>query len=283
MSSPAGFTSDTEPYRDFNVRFGSFDGVGFPLQASSTQGEGAGFFSVPACVEALIGEDDLDLDRIRQRGITLFHALLRGEIAELYHRCRGEGRVRIILQINPRNHGGTRLWQLPWEWLCTEDHRFLCLDTEHHLLRYLNLPRPSPHIDIPERLRILFLAASPELFVSLDLEQEQRMLLQAVAGLPQIKVTCLLNPTRQTLYKTLQEEDFHIVHFAGHGVFHPKLGKGVLCLEDERRQVDYLSGEDLAAMFGSRRRHPRLVLLNACETASGGSAVVVLLPMWQGP
>ena len=100
----------------------------------------------------------------------------------------------------------------------------------------------------------------------LDTEKERDRILQAVDRLyvqQKMEVDFTDDATFETIQSYLNEKDYHIVHFTGHGTEID--GQGFLVLENEdltARQVDNQAIADLLAGRGIR-----LVVLSACESA----------------
>jgi CHAT domain-containing protein len=63
----------------------------------------------------------------------------------------------------------------------------------------------------------------------------------------------------------LREENFHIIHFMGHGSFNETTAEGTLLLETSEGMIDPVPGEVLATLL-KQGAGPTLVVLNACNT-----------------
>lgn len=63
-----------------------------------------------------------------------------------------------------------------------------------------------------------------------------------------------------------QQQDYHILHFVGHGSFNPETGKGQLILEKEQGEMVSYDSEQVANLWGAARTL-QLVLLSSCLTA----------------
>jgi hypothetical protein len=69
----------------------------------------------------------------------------------------------------------------------------------------------------------------------------------------------------------LIKEDWqpHVLHFIGHGKFEQNEGFLGLMKDEEGHQVDWASADDISQLFSDWK--PRLVLLQACQSAQSGS------------
>lgn len=96
------------------------------------------------------------------------------------------------------------------------------------------------------------------------------------------EVHFLTHATLDRLRQRLLAEEFHGLHFIGHGQLEPESGDGLLLLEDERGLTAPMTGRDLAIQLADRTSL-RWVFLNACSTGSsptrrpfGGLAAALL-------
>jgi hypothetical protein len=113
------------------------------------------------------------------------------------------------------------------------------------------------------------MVSSPEDAPPLDVPRERRNLEQAVRGLERahaVETTWLEQATLLALLNKLQDRDYHVFHYIGHGGFDKDADTGVLLLENERHLGHRVSGQRLATILGSHQSL-RLAVLNACEGA----------------
>ena len=167
-----------------------------------------------------------------------------------------------------------RLSQLPWELLFRPDQqRFLAQSDRTPIVRHLALPGSVPRFDLPARLRILLVAASPVDLDPLDLSPE----LDKIRGSweqDNVEVKVLIGrqaPQHQhddlgtRLREELRRGEYHVLHFMGHGTIDPENLDGVLFLETSDGIASRVSGEHFAHWL-INHRSLRLVVLNACST-----------------
>ncbi|MEO7913265.1 MAG: CHAT domain-containing protein, partial [Roseiflexaceae bacterium] len=162
------------------------------------------------------------------------------------------------------------LARLPWELLYDPDRqRFLIPSLQTPLIRYISMPEPVQLLTIEPPLRILLAISSPPDYPPLDVEREKRWLLDALAPLigrdNAVSVDVLDVTTRQSLQSKLRQ-NYHVLHYIGHGIVDPATGSGNLVLTDENTGKSSLQdAETLGYLL--RSSSIKLVFLNACQTA----------------
>ena len=175
------------------------------------------------------------------------------------------------------------LLHLPWELAVANtipadaDHLFLSRSTDFHP------DGTTPKNAGPLKILIMFSLPSdlePEALLKLD--QEEAQLITALAplyasGNAQIDFT--FNGSLEALREKIKLNDYHIVHFSGHGAFDTELGDtrtfphGRLLLQDPLTfQHKEASGEDFAKALQKPNFTVPLVFLSACQTATGDIA-----------
>ncbi len=205
-------------------------------------------------------------------GAQLFDAVFQGEVLSCLRRSLDEAtRLRKGLRIRLRLGDAPELANLPWE-LLYDDSRasFLALSRETPLVRYLDLPEPARDLDAQPRLRVLAVIASPAGFAPLDVEREWTNLKAGLSELEArgaVAVDRLESPSVAALQAQLLRQEYHILHFLGHGDFDPAASDSVLLLEGEDGRAQAVSGQYFAALLRDHRSL-RLALLNACRGAA---------------
>ena len=107
----------------------------------------------------------------------------------------------------------------------------------------------------------------------LNTEKEQEVILEAVDKLQReqkIKVDFTEDATFENIEGYLNEQDYHIVHFTGHGIY--KDGKGHLVFETENQKARLIDNKTLSDLFSERGI--RLIVLSSCESAKGSNKEV---------
>ncbi|MGW4928900.1 CHAT domain-containing protein [Agromyces sp. NPDC004153] len=205
-------------------------------------------------------------------GRELFEAAFTGDVYAAYRTSaavaseRGSG-VQLALRLTAPG-----LAALPWEALYDPA-------TETYLCRKEPLVRqvPAPHapaplaIDLP--LRVLAMVSSPRGLPPLDVEHERELLEEALrphldAG--RVQVEWLEPVTWSGVHDKLLEQEWHVLHFIGHGTFDIDTDEGVLAFVGRDGRADYVAASALADLLAEAEPTPRLVLLNSCRSAAGG-------------
>jgi hypothetical protein len=196
-------------------------------------------------------------------GHRLFGFLFKGDLGELYGRLPA-GHIRIRIFSNRAD-----LQAIPWEYL-QEPDRLPGPRRDRSVVRVVRaggLPPPEPS-PLSSQPRVLFVAADPtdqsavpwtELQATIERQFRARLGdgfdLRVVEG-----------ASEEDLAKALRQFPCDILHFSGHG--DAIRGEGRLVLVDHRTdKSSYLPSRRLALLV--RGRGIRLVVLSACETASG--------------
>jgi len=214
--------------------------------------------------------DSQRLAEIRDFGGTLFDAIFREQIGTCLRRsldrAEGEGKgLRIRLRL-PSN----RLADVPWEFLYDKTTgRFLCLSESTPVVRYIELAESPPRVTVDGPLRMLVVISSPGDYPPLDVEHEWANLETAVSGLVEsgrLQIERLRVPTMDELQRRLRREDYHVLHYIGHGGFDSDSGDGVLVLQDDAGMSRLESGRDLSTLLYDERSL-QLAVLNSCEGA----------------
>jgi hypothetical protein len=174
--------------------------------------------------------------------------------------------LRLSIHLNLSDPDVSWLGQLPWE-LIRDKHHDLLLDPKISLARCLDLPGPPSPARVKPPFKILVVLASPKNLPPVDGKSEFQELVKSLSNSPSVQVSLLERATPEALGEQVQEETFHVVHFVGHAAFDSKSGKGRLLLEDADGLPNPVSAEELANLLNGQAK-PRLLVLNACETAA---------------
>jgi tetratricopeptide (TPR) repeat protein len=101
----------------------------------------------------------------------------------------------------------------------------------------------------------------------LNTELEQEVILEAVDRLQRehrMDVDFTEDASFETIESYLNEKDYHIVHFTGHGKYDTDDGKGYLILETEDGRARAVENSAIADLLAGRS--VRLVVLSACQS-----------------
>jgi hypothetical protein len=296
-------------YEDFVLQIGPDTGGGYSVNVvKSPAGEGTGVFRPPfngselgqviqglgrslsrshtqAASEdrhvAIESAGEEESFAPRDVGEALFRSLFTGKVRSLYDQSVGSTAakpgcgLRIQLKLNPEHPDLARLYSLPWELLYRPDTQdFLSLSRMSPVVRYLDVSRPTSPWPLPSPLRILVVIASPKGLPALNLQREKKNIEAAWGRHKEVEVVFLPEATPGAIREELLDNQFHVLHFMGHGGFDPRSGEGVLFFAGPNGASLPVSGQALASKLKDFRSL-RLVFLNACDTArtSGDKAV----------
>ncbi len=219
-------------------------------------------------------------ERMKTVGGRLFDALFAGDLLLCLERCLDEARRRdATLRIKLRLNESPALLGLPWEYLYHRRRNlFLSQSTSSSLVYFLELPIPAPSLAVTLPLRMLVVIANPVDLPPLDVEREWTNVQQALRDLIQrglLIVDRLPVATKAALQSALRRQEYHVLHFIGHGLFDEALQRGSLLFTQaseppELGMADPMLADDLAQLLHNERTL-NLVLLNACESSQTGS------------
>jgi hypothetical protein len=212
--------------------------------------------------------ESTEMELARTFGTQLFDALFSSSVRDLYRdswrQAASENnglRIKLSLTRTPE------LMDLPWEYLCDE-RSFLSISPYTPIVRYLDLPRARPALAVEPPIRVLGMISAPEDAIALDVGREQEKLetvLRSRLG-GSVEVEWLADATLQNLLERLDEREYHIFHFIGHGGYDHGAQESVLLFEDVAGRGSTVDGSRLGTILAD---HPtlRLAVLNACEGA----------------
>ena len=213
--------------------------------------------------------DSPEMELSKQFGGRLFDALFDDDVrAALRSSIRASEEQGAGLRIRLRFGNTPELADIPWEYLYDGNaNRFLTLSRETPLVRYLDLSRPVEPLQIQAPLRILVMISDPSDYDRLDVEAEWQRLLAATANLRErglVEIVRLDKATLLELQRQLRDNQFHIFHYIGHGVFDESTDDGFLVLEEENGRGRKVSGQYVGTLLADHRSL-RLAVLNSCE------------------
>ena len=275
---------------DFDVVVEPYDGGYRARVVASPAGEAQTDFTLPFSDEGLenlvlkvvgsIGRARRKVRRIEPQesrliedfGSQLFQAVFSGPVRE----CLGRSRIAAEnkdagLRVRLRLPGD--LANIPWEYLYDDEYGFLGLDPRTALVRYLEMSAPVQPFPIRPPLRILTIVSAPTDIPEIDGEKEWGKLKDELDGLVRdemVQLDRLETGTLAELLPPLRQNEYHVLHFIGHGGYDEEAHDGALAFEDEDRNTRLVTGRDLMQMI-SGHRSLRLVVLNACEGARSAS------------
>ena len=211
---------------------------------------------------------------IREVGRALFAALLgTGEVGRRYAATAalaaraGQG-LRLVLRIDTPELAG-----LPWEAMYDDSSgAYVCL--QEQLVRHVPIPAVPAPLAVDPPLRVLGVISAPLGLPWLDAGKERDQLTRALARPVQaglVEVGWTQSATWAELHDLLLGEQWHVLHFIGHGDFDFRQDEGLLALTGEDGRPDFVEAHRFAALLRRARPMPRLVVLNSCAGAATGS------------
>lgn len=159
---------------------------------------------------------------------------------------------------------------LPWEYIYYQARdRFLALYDDTPIVRYLRLPKSIPLLPVKSPLRVLVMISRPINYSPLKVEEEWTKLSEALSDLDEknlMELERLDEATLEALQQRLQQREYHIFHYIGHGHFDQQTEDATLILENAEKLGYQVSSQKLGAILSS---HPslRMVIFNACDLA----------------
>ena len=203
-------------------------------------------------------------------GKELYNKVFTGKVGEYFNNCLEEALdndmgLRICLRFD---ESAQEITVLPWEFL-HDGSDFLVTSRNTLISRLPAGIRKIKKTPLESILRMLVVISSPDdpKVTPLNTELEQEVILEAVDKLQRdhkMEVDFTEDATFETIQGYLNEKDYHIVHFTGHGIFDEEKSKGYLVLETvdgKARMVDNAAISDLLEGKGVR-----LVVLSACQS-----------------
>jgi hypothetical protein len=210
---------------------------------------------------------------VQEIGVRLFDAIFSGEIRTAYRTSaavaaeRGTG-VQIALRLDAPG-----LAALPWEALFdSETQAYLCL--KEPLVRHVPASYSPPALSLTSPLRILGMISSPAGLPALDVEAERSRLEDALrphldAG--RVELSWLDDVSWTSVHDRLLEDEWHVLHYIGHGGYDTQTDEGVLAFVGRTGRVDFVPASRLADLLDEAEPTPRLIVLNSCQSGASGT------------
>lgn len=215
--------------------------------------------------------DSPEMQAAKTFGGQLFEAVFANEVRGCLRSSLDEAtRQGMGLRLRLRLNDTPELVELPWEFLYYPAlNRFLALSVKTPLVRYLEIPERIRPLALKPPLRVLTVISSPSDYEPLAVEREWAKLQDAVRDLMSREAVVLDRLETATLAEVrrrLRQNEYHVLHFIGHGGFDSRLQDGVLVFESEEGRGRPLSGQELGTLL-TNYDSLRVAILNACEGA----------------
>jgi hypothetical protein len=210
---------------------------------------------------------------VQDVGRRLFESTFSGEVRSAYRTSvavaaeRGKG-VQIALRLTAPG-----LAALPWETLFdAETGAYLC--RKEPLVRHVPAPHSPAALAIEPPMRVLGMISSPRGLPALDVGGERERLEEALRphlDSGRVELKWLDEVTWTGVHRKLLEEQWHVLHFVGHGTYDVETDEGVLAFVGRDGRADYVTASSLADLLDEAEPTPRLVVLNSCQSGAGGT------------
>lgn len=167
-------------------------------------------------------------------GVELFEALFDRGTLEVLTCVENVARlspektgVRIRLSMNLAAEGMAEVASLPWELMRRRDQDPLVVSVSTPLVRAFDVASPVNLHPIIGKLKILLLVSNPKGTNPLNLGDEKARICKVWDGLENVEyIEC--RPEAQTILDLLSKNDFHVVHYMGHGNFDKGVGQVIM-------------------------------------------------------
>ena len=123
-------------------------------------------------------------------------------------------------------------------------------------------------------MRVLGMISSPRGLPALDVGGERERLEEALRphlDSGRVELKWLDEVTWTGVHRKLLEEQWHVLHFVGHGTYDVETDEGVLAFVGRDGRADYVTASSLADLLDEAEPTPRLVVLNSCQSGAGGT------------
>jgi hypothetical protein len=208
-------------------------------------------------------------------GRELSKILFDGDLGILFDRCRENAKAqnanaRVLLHVE-----GPNACRIPWEFAIDPITRDDYLALRVPVARSVHLMEPVQPLRVDPPLRVLGVMSRPKDLPPLQAEQERERISHAFQQLSSnlVHVEWLESDRWHDLTRRLQNEPWHILHFVGHGGFDEEDDEGYLELTGDDGKALQIPASELAH-FTRGNPQLRLVVLNACESATAGTTGV---------
>jgi hypothetical protein len=191
---------------------------------------------------------------VQDAGRRLFEAAFAGEVLGCLRASFDRtDYMKAPLHLHLDLSGAPELEKLPWEYMYNpERSEFLALAPMSPLARYTGLQHRILPANVTKPLRALVVVAGPSSYPRVEADREWLSLLDSIDYLGaegKLILERLQKPTLLDLQRKLRQNEYHIIHFIGHGISDKSTGEGQLVFEDEMGRSRLVNGQHLGALM----------------------------------
>lgn len=248
----------------------------------------------------LVSGTYLDANCMEKVGKKLYDSLFTGGVGEALrmaiNQAKQEDRsVAIQLRID---HDAVDLARYPWE-ILYDGNRHLLRGGLVEMTRYIPFAEAQMPLSTPAPWHLLFIPSHPQDLLKLPPDEERLAVWNGLQGLVdsgKLTLDILTPSTYDTLYERLDQAEYNIIHFDGHGIFGQRCPRcqafhyphivtcqkcsrslddvtplGYLAFEDSEGKADVVSTKVMEDLL--LRKGIRLAFISACQSSvvHGGS------------
>lgn len=211
---------------------------------------------------------------VQDAGRRLFEAAFSGEVLgclrDSYDRT---AYMKAPLYLHLDLSGAPELEKLPWEYMYNpERSEFLTLAPMSPMCRFTGLQHRILPAKVERPLRALVVVSGPSSYPRVDTDREWLGLLDSIDYLGaegKMVVERLHKPTLLDLQRKLRQNEYHIIHFIGHGVVDKATGEGQLVFEDEMGRSRLVNGQHLGSLMRDHSSLRYMCLTGPTHTGVG--------------
>lgn len=211
---------------------------------------------------------------IQSIGVRLFDTVFAEKVGAAYRASAAVASERGLMPQVALRLTAPELAALPWEALFdTEAGRYL--SRKEPLVRRVSAPYSTDSPAITPPLRILGIVSSPRGLPMLDVDAEKERLEAALrehVAEGRVELVWLADVTWGGIQSALLREQWHVLHFIGHGGYDVRGDEGLLALVGSDGRADLVPSTSLADLLTEAASTPRLVVLNSCQSGATGTS-----------
>lgn len=211
---------------------------------------------------------------VRSVGLLLFERIFTGAVGETYRMSRAVAAERgHDLQVRVRTDAA-ELAALPWETLFDPElGTYVC--RRDPLVRVVPAGHSREPLAVTPPLQILAMVSAPANLDPIDVAGERDRLEDALAEQLKsghVEIEWLQDVSWRGLHGALLSGRWHVLHFVGHGGYDDAREEGLLAFVGRDGRAEYVDASSLSDLLDEAEPTPRLVVLNSCRSAAGGSS-----------